>query len=158
MKIGELEEPAYSEWLAECPECIREMAAKWPLNVLWLLKPTGQRGAITSYAENGTVTVAFPWGLNLSGVEVFGIDPNDLVECDDDSPFMEFHLKDLQSAENDAPIFEMPGKLVAAMKFDKPVTLGQHDVVKAKTTLRADGAHTVEAEVVANDILPPEKP
>jgi hypothetical protein len=38
--------------------------------------------------------------------------------------------------------------MIATMKFNKPIALGQHDVVKTKTTLRANGAHTVEAEVI----------
>ena len=80
-KIAELiDQAGWEEWVSTRPPIVQELCRKYPPDRLYLLNPSGQRVTIVSYSEDGSVTV------NVSGLfldrEVFGIDPNDLEECD----------------------------------------------------------------------------
>jgi hypothetical protein len=87
MKLYELDE-AGKRWISERPPQIQEMCAKWPPNLLYRLKNTGERVTLCSYAEDGTVTVTITGEYNLVDFdkEVFGVDPNQLEECDRPGP------------------------------------------------------------------------
>jgi hypothetical protein len=76
--------PDAQEWIDGRPKVIKAMIAKTPPNLLYRLKPTGQRVTIYSYSEAGTVTVLVSGQYNLTDYErrVFGVNPDDLEECD----------------------------------------------------------------------------
>ena len=82
--IGELNEDAFEEWLDGRPDIIREVATKCPPGRLYLLKISNHRVFPYSYSEDGTITVVVSGEYNavLFERKVFGIHPNDLVECD----------------------------------------------------------------------------
>lgn len=86
-KLFDLDAEALA-WIDERPEVIKAMAKKTPPNLLYLLRTTGQRVIIWSYAELGTVSVVVSGRFNLIDFErkVFGINPNDLEECDLPAP------------------------------------------------------------------------
>lgn len=75
----------WNEWLASKPENVRQMAIKYPPELLYRMKSTGKRVCIISYAEDGTVSVVVSHLYNLVAMDrmVFGIKPDEeLVECD----------------------------------------------------------------------------
>lgn len=74
----------YEKWLNSRPAAVKLVATQKPPNRLYKLASTGQRVFILSYSESGTVTVVVSGEFNLTDFEreVFGINPNDLKECD----------------------------------------------------------------------------
>jgi uncharacterized protein YodC (DUF2158 family) len=76
--------PEAQAWIDERPEVIKAMIAKTPPNRLYSLKPHGERVTIYSYAEDGTVTVYISgqYNCHMFDRQVFGINPDDLTECD----------------------------------------------------------------------------
>lgn len=85
MQFCELNEPEWSEWLNGRPQVIKDMAAKYPPNVLFRLPgERGNRCHIHAYNDDGTVIVTVSGQFNriLFGRNVFGVDPATLVECD----------------------------------------------------------------------------
>lgn len=74
----------YTEWVATRPVVIREMAQRWNPWTLYRMKSTGHRVLICSFYEDRTLRVVVLAQYNLIGFEryVFGIDPDDLEECD----------------------------------------------------------------------------
>ena len=101
--LFELDKERWDEWLSERPQEIKEMAATWPPNKLYRLKTTQQRCTLYSYSEDGTVTVNITGDHNLIPFsrQVFGINPNDLEECElpgKDEPVGEMFTED-QSME-----------------------------------------------------------
>lgn len=75
----------WNDWLASKPENIRQMAIKYPPELLYRMKSTGKRVCIISYAEDSTVTVVVSHLYNLVAMDrmVFGVKPDEeLVECD----------------------------------------------------------------------------
>lgn len=84
-KIAELIDPAgWERWVSTRPPVVQDLCRRYPPDRLYLLKPPGQRVTLVSYNENGTVTVnvSAQWNCVVFEREVFGIDPNDLEECD----------------------------------------------------------------------------
>lgn len=82
-------EVEHAAWLASRPESVQKLALRYPPNVLYRLKTTGQRYSCISYAEEGTVRVLVQPRFNpmqFFPLEVFGIDPADLEECDVPAP------------------------------------------------------------------------
>jgi hypothetical protein len=79
---------AWAEWVAERPECVRNIAEKLPPWELFRLKTTGQRVTVASFFENGTVSVEVrgEFNFHLFDANVFGIDPADLEPCDLPAP------------------------------------------------------------------------
>lgn len=75
---------AWTKWVAKLPPIPRAVAERFEPWSLYLLKPTGQRVFVLSYADEGTVTVAVSGRFNLTTFEreVFGINPDDLEPCD----------------------------------------------------------------------------
>jgi hypothetical protein len=78
------QEKEWQQWLADKPLIIRELAAKYPPDRLYLLKTTGQKGLIESYFEDGTVRMSFDgrYCKVLFAKSVFGLRPADLEECE----------------------------------------------------------------------------
>jgi hypothetical protein len=84
-EFTEEQQTLWNEWIATRPACVRNMCEKLPANRLYLLKTTGQKVTIYSYSENETVTVDVMEEYNpgvLLERRVFGINPDDLEECD----------------------------------------------------------------------------
>jgi len=65
---------------------VKAICERLPVDRLYELSPTGQRVTIEAYAEDGTLRVfvdpRFNEGWRISGHQVFGINPDDLRECD----------------------------------------------------------------------------
>src|SRR5678816_4355857 len=79
---------SFAEWRATRPKVVQDLIDKLPMWTLFMLKETRHRCTIYSYNEDGTVSVAITGGYNLInyGRRVFGIHPEDLVECDLPAP------------------------------------------------------------------------
>ena len=86
--IREMDSEAWDRWVAERPAVIQEMCRRLPPNRLYRLKSSGHRVTIRSYCEDGTVTVYVAGEYNrvVFSRHVFGVDPNDLVECELPAP------------------------------------------------------------------------
>jgi hypothetical protein len=84
-KLFEIDK-ALQAWLSSRPPRIKAMWLKHPGNRLYRLAPTGQRVTIAAYTDNGTVKVVVSAehnpGRSDVGRLVFGVDPNDLTECE----------------------------------------------------------------------------
>jgi len=83
------QEAAWAEWLSARPQAIQDIVAKYNLRPdnLYQLKETGQIGYIHSLNERGTLTMDFTDTFNqhnlyMSNRRVFGLNPEDLEECD----------------------------------------------------------------------------
>lgn len=94
-KLFELDEAAWNAWVETRPEVVQALCRKLPPDRLYLLKTSGHRVLMHSYSESGTVTVNVTGEYNLVTFarSVFGVNPDDLEECDLPPP--------------DAPIGEM---------------------------------------------------
>lgn len=80
------QEAAWQAWVKERPPKVRAIAERFRPDTLYRLKTTGQRGIIYSIGEDETVTMDFPVEYNpmsIFNLQVFGLDPNDIEECDD---------------------------------------------------------------------------
>lgn len=88
MKILELDEAKWNEWVSARPKNVQKLCRQFPPDRLYRLKPAGHRVTIFSYSENGTISVLVSGDYNAVLFErrVFGIDPNDIEECDTPSP------------------------------------------------------------------------
>ena len=84
VKILELDQARWEEWVSARPPIVRELCKIYPPNRLYLMRPTGQRVTILSYGEDGTVRVHVSAQFNCLTFEreVFGVDPMDLEECE----------------------------------------------------------------------------
>lgn len=84
-KIAELTNQAsWDEWVSTRPPVVLDLCKRYPPDRLYLMKSTGHRVTILAYNENGTVRVDISgqWNCLIFEREVFGIDPNDLEECE----------------------------------------------------------------------------
>jgi len=84
-QLGELDQEMWAEWLAGRPAVIRDLATRFPPNLLYRLRETGSRVTLHSYSEDGTMTVTVGKEFNeflWFERNVFGIEPEDLEECD----------------------------------------------------------------------------
>lgn len=90
--LFEQDEVEWQKWLKKRPPHVRAIAEKYPPNRLYRLKTTGHRVTVYSLREGKggavTMTVNITAEYNLVDFErqVFGIDPNDLEECDLPAP------------------------------------------------------------------------
>lgn len=91
-KIYEQDEAAWQAWLAERPPHVRTVAEKFPPNRLYRLKTSGHRVTVYSFSEEAggcvTAKVNVTAEYNLVDFErqVFGVNPEDLEECDLPAP------------------------------------------------------------------------
>lgn len=78
----------WAAWVAERPDNVRAVAEHFFPWKLYRMKSTGQRVTLLSFGEHddGSVSVRVNVGGRFNFVaferQVFGIDPNDLEECD----------------------------------------------------------------------------
>ena len=72
------------KWVEALPRIAREVAQLFNPWTLYCLKSTGQRVVVYSFADDGTMSVAISAKFNAVLFEnlVFGINPNDLEECE----------------------------------------------------------------------------
>lgn len=84
----EMNEPAFREWVESRPSVVQDLVRRYPPNVLYRMKTSGNRGTIVAYAEDGTVRVRVRPEYNLLDFprEVFGVHPSDLEECEPPAP------------------------------------------------------------------------
>lgn len=83
-EFTEDEQRAWDTWVASRPAVIQDLARRFPVNRLFRLVSSGQRCYPYSYSENGTLTVIVDGRFNrvLFGRRVFGIPPEEMVECE----------------------------------------------------------------------------
>jgi hypothetical protein len=79
----------WAKWAAKRPPVIQALAARFDPWTLYSLN--GQRVSVLGFNEDGTVSVALTGEFNLVTFDrhVFGVDPDNLTECDlpdDDEP------------------------------------------------------------------------
>jgi hypothetical protein len=86
MKVREMDEQAWREWVDTRPPVVKAICERLPPDRLYELSPTGQRVTLEAYAEDGTLRVYVDPDYNefwrFTGHQVFGINPDDLKECD----------------------------------------------------------------------------
>lgn len=84
------EERSWRAWVDERPPNIRAWAERFPPNRLFRMKETGQRVTVYSFYEDTEqdgavrlmVIVSDKFNFVMFPTQVFGIDPEDLEECD----------------------------------------------------------------------------
>lgn len=78
------QERGWRRWVERLPATARAVAERFDPWTLYWLKPAEQRVTLYSVNDNGTLTVTVSGRFNLVLFErqVFGIDPDDLSECD----------------------------------------------------------------------------
>lgn len=78
------DEHEWKKWAEGRPAIIRELASKFRPWRLYRLVTSGYRVVPYSFNEDGTLTVVVSGKFNLVKFEhrVFGVNPNDLVECE----------------------------------------------------------------------------
>ncbi len=83
-KINEMNQPQWDQWVESRPPVVRDLCRRLPPDRLYRMKSTGQRVTIISYAEEGKVRVLVSGKYNFvcQEREVFGVDPDDMEECD----------------------------------------------------------------------------
>jgi hypothetical protein len=87
-KAIDMDMDVFEEWLSTKPRAIKDMAAKLPPDRLYKLKDGGHRVTLYSYDENKdgsvsmTVLVTGEFNCVTFDRKVFGINPEDLEECD----------------------------------------------------------------------------
>lgn len=103
----------WRDWVASRPPIVRAIAEKLEPWKLYRLKGSGHRVTLYSINENGTVTVNVTGRFNAVMFErcVFGVDPNDLEECDLPSPgeIVGSLLTDEEAERNRDALREMAG-------------------------------------------------
>ena len=82
--IRDMDHKEWDKWVEGRPEIMQKMCRKLPPDRLYQMKSTGHKVMIYSFSEDLTVTVVVSKIYNAVAFErkVFGIDPNDLEECE----------------------------------------------------------------------------
>ena len=101
----------WDEWVKERPECVRVVAERFKPWKLYRLKESGHRVYLKSFSEDGTMTVVVCGRFNFVMFErnVFGINPDDLTECD----------------------LPEPGEVTGSMNLSIPEAKAVHRAIKA---------------------------
>ena len=83
-KLKGFDSTEFDKWLADRPQVIKDLAKRFPPNVLYQMKDTGHRVFVRGYSEDGTLIVHIGGQLNRVMFErdVFGVPPEKLEECD----------------------------------------------------------------------------
>jgi len=73
----------WNEWVATRPPIVQELCRQFPPDRLYKLKSSGNRVTLYSFSEDGTVTVNITGEYNaiMFDRRVFGVKPDDLIEC-----------------------------------------------------------------------------
>src|SRR5579862_6161244 len=83
----EKEKTGYAKWVESRPAMVREVAARFAPWILYRMKSTGHRVLVKSFGEwehGVSLTVVVDGRFNRLAFErnVFGVEPDDLEECD----------------------------------------------------------------------------
>lgn len=83
-QMTEEQQKEWNDWVETRPEVVKKIAKKIFPNRLYRMSSSGHRCTLYSISEDGTVTVNITGEYNriLFGRQVFGVDPDTLVECD----------------------------------------------------------------------------
>lgn len=79
---------SWNDWVRNRPACVRAVASRLLPWKLYRIRQSGHRVTMYSFSENPdgrvtcTVTVSGKFNLVAFERDVFGIDPDDLEECD----------------------------------------------------------------------------
>jgi hypothetical protein len=78
------QQEGYAKFVRKLPKKVRKVAERFDIWTLYKLKGTGDRVTIAAFANDGTLTVIVSGKFNLLMAErkVFGIEPDELEECD----------------------------------------------------------------------------
>jgi len=82
--ISELNKKIWEEWVESRPVEIQKLCRKFPPDRLYKIKNSNHKVTIISYNESGSMNVDVSGEYNLIVFErqVFGIEPDNLEECD----------------------------------------------------------------------------
>jgi hypothetical protein len=82
------QEKEWNKWVSSRPQVIKDLCNRFPPYNLYRLKNSGHRVTLYSYSEDGTMTVNVSGEYNvvMFDRQVFGINPEDLEECDLPTP------------------------------------------------------------------------
>ncbi len=83
--VKEINYKAWYDWVKTRPPEIQELCRKLPPDRLYKMESTGNFVTIESYSESGNVSVGVFKKYNpfiFFDRQVFGVDPDDLHECD----------------------------------------------------------------------------
>lgn len=74
----------FDQWLKDKPDCIKDLARRFPPYLLYRMKSSGHRVTIYGYHEDGSLSVSITGTYNrvIFNRHVFGVLPADLIECD----------------------------------------------------------------------------
>ena len=83
-KVAEIDQDLWNKWVEGRPPEVKALCKRRSPDRLYRMKSSGRRVTIYSYSEDGTVTVNVSGKYNALTFErqVFGVDPDDLEECD----------------------------------------------------------------------------
>jgi len=86
MKLFEIQEGEMEQWLKDRPPVIAQMFRKRPPNLLYKINPSGSKGTIYSYSEDGTISLAVSgeYCLVQFPSRVFGVSIDNIEECEPD--------------------------------------------------------------------------
>lgn len=116
MALIEFDMDGFNAWLVGRPAIIQALAARIPPDRLYCIKSTGQRVTLHSYSEGGTVTVNVTGQYNLCAfdTQVFGLNPDNLEECDLPGPDEELGSMLIEESAIKAYVDEMRPAILAA--------------------------------------------
>src|SRR3990167_7102778 len=82
--IKEINEIEWKKWVDSRPSIIQDLCKRFPPTKLYRLNNSGHRVTLYSYSEDGTMTVSVTGEYNAIAFDrrVFGIEPDNLEECD----------------------------------------------------------------------------
>ena len=82
--VKEIDKVEWDKWVEGRPPIVQDLCRRFPPDRLYLYKPTNHRVTLYSYSEDGTMTIVVLGDYNavIFPRQVFGIKPEDLVECD----------------------------------------------------------------------------
>ena len=119
--FAEINQSGLNEWLQGRPDCIIDMVKRYPPNVLYRMKSTGQRVTIIAYAEDGTVRVLVSGDYNaiIFDREVFGVNIEDLEECN--LPDSNERLGTLLKTEEEIDWYFEDGTVISEHRHEKTI-------------------------------------
>lgn len=90
-KLDGFDMDGFDKWLETRPQVIKDLAKRFPPNVLYRIKDTGHRVFVRGYDEDGTLIMHVGSEFNriTFAHDMSGVPPEDLEECDfppDDEP------------------------------------------------------------------------
>lgn len=130
------QEELWKEWISQRPESIRAVAARFDPWTLYRLKTTNQRVYVLAFSEPGedgkvTCRVGVSGEFNLVTFErdVFGIDPDDLEECDLPGPdetlgTLDLPIDEVKKLRQDYPDGPPPQSVFADLILRFPLKKG----------------------------------